>query len=316
MQSATRAHRLLSRRPLLQRRPYSTPALDVPQLLKNTAQSVKNTDYDSFICGSLLPPKSRDAYFVLKAWNIEVATIQDVTSDPRAALGRLKFWRETVKACFEGKPPSGLPLATLLAGAIEEFNLSPIHFKRILDRREKDIRNQSIGTIEDMEAFGEETASSLLYLTLQLNGINHIPTDHAASHVGKALGITTLLRSTAYHAQKRKNYLPVSIMAKHGLSEESLFRGQAADPNSAPGKALHEVAFESASSAKVHLDKAREMSKDLSKDAKRVLLPAALAEDFLTTLQKKDFNLFDASLAKRNPLVIFRLGWNSYRNTF
>lgn len=38
--------------------------------------------------------------------------------------------------------------------------------------------------------------------------------DHAASHVGKAEGVVTLLRATAYHRTKRNVLLPMDIIER------------------------------------------------------------------------------------------------------
>ena len=38
--------------------------------------------------------------------------------------------------------------------------------------------------------------------------------DHAASHVGKAEGIVTLLRATAYHRYKRSVLIPMDIVMR------------------------------------------------------------------------------------------------------
>lgn len=39
--------------------------------------------------------------------------------------------------------------------------------------------------------------------------------DHAASHLGRAVGIATLLRGTAFHAQQRRCYLPLEVLAEY-----------------------------------------------------------------------------------------------------
>lgn len=43
--------------------------------------------------------------------------------------------------------------------------------------------------------------------------------DHAASHLGKAVGISTLLRGAAFHASQRRSYMPIDLCAKHGVSQ-------------------------------------------------------------------------------------------------
>ena len=75
-------------------------------------------------------------------------------------------------------------------------------------------------------------------------GIKDSELDHATSHLGKAVGITQLLRGTVYHAQKRRVYLPTDIMAKEGVTESQLTQGE-------PSPELNNVVYEVASTAKV-----------------------------------------------------------------
>ena len=68
--------------------------------------------------------------------------------------------------------------------------------------------------------------------------------DHATSHLGKAVGITQLLRGTVYHAQRRRVYLPTDLMSQEGVTEDQLTRGE-------PSAELNNVVYEVASTAKV-----------------------------------------------------------------
>ena len=45
-------------------------------------------------------------------------------------------------------------------------------------------------------------------------GVREVSADHAASHVGKAEGVVTLLRATAYHRTKRNILLPMDIIER------------------------------------------------------------------------------------------------------
>ena len=46
----------------------------------------------------------------------------------------------------------------------------------------------------DLESYAEATASSLAYATLEALGVRDLAADHAASHVGKAVALSTLLK--------------------------------------------------------------------------------------------------------------------------
>ena len=48
--------------------------------------------------------------------------------------------------------------------------------------------------------------------------VRNVHADHAASHVGKALGIVTLLRATPFHGSRRRVYLPNDIMIKVNMT--------------------------------------------------------------------------------------------------
>lgn len=75
----------------------------------------------------------------------------------------------------------------------------------------------------------------------------NVNADHAASHMGKAHGIVTLIRSIPYNAKKRVNTLPEDILMKYGVSTEAVFQGES-------GKDLKNVIYDVASCGKQHLD--------------------------------------------------------------
>jgi NADH dehydrogenase [ubiquinone] 1 alpha subcomplex assembly factor 6 len=61
--------------------------------------------------------------------------------------------------------------------------------------------------------------AQLLYLQLAAAGAGDRTTDHVASHLGKAIGLTTLLRGVPHHAAQRRSHLPLDLCAQHGLSQ-------------------------------------------------------------------------------------------------
>ncbi len=47
---------------------------------------------------------------------------------------------------------------------------------------------------------------------MSFTGVRDVNADHAASHIGKAFGIVTLLRATPHHASKGKVLLPNDVL--------------------------------------------------------------------------------------------------------
>jgi NADH dehydrogenase [ubiquinone] 1 alpha subcomplex assembly factor 6 len=79
-----------------------------------------------------------------------------------------------------------------------------------------------------------------MYLQLEAFGIKSTEADHAASHIGKAVGISTILQGLPHAIQHQQFYLPSDICAKYGISAEQVIRRKV--PLETLSDAIHEVA--------------------------------------------------------------------------
>lgn len=159
-----------------------------------------------------------------------------------------------------------------------------------------------------MENYAEETVSSVLYLLLEILNCRNVDADHAASHLGKAAGITNILRSI--HAQKSySQHLPVpqELLMKHGVSQERFFRNKAND------KGVEDVVFEIATVAHQHLEKSIALLPKVPKEAVIVFLSLVTSRRYLERLRKVNFNLTDKSLGVRDSMLPLALYWNKLK---
>lgn len=85
------------------------------------------------------------------------------------------------------------------------------------------------------------------------SGIENVHADHAASHIGKAQGITNIIRSTPHSAQQRVINLPQDVLLKHNVAQESIIRGR-------NDKAIRDMIFDIATRAKQHLGKVHNLN--------------------------------------------------------
>lgn len=187
---------------------------------------VQRRDREAYYCGLLLPTRYRDAYFALRAFNVEIASIKDqnrsssssALSSPGSALAlqlRMQWWRDAVASLYEPpqQPPgSGLSLANPVVRALGQahgqFPLTRRFLDRIIDAREADLEVRQYQTVAALSHYAEDTACSLLYLTLELCHYDHnnndVTLDHLAAademayHVGLGIGLTTALRGTPH----------------------------------------------------------------------------------------------------------------------
>ncbi|KAB2088715.1 hypothetical protein ES319_A03G016600v1 [Gossypium barbadense] len=254
-------------------------------------QQVRSYDYHHYLCLLELPANMRKAAFALRAFNVETARAMDVASDPKIGLMRLLWWQEAIDKIYANKLIEH-PTAQALSSVISESKISKAWLKRVVDARINDANRDVIDlpeSIEELEKYAEDTASTLLYMTLQAGGIKSTAVDHAASHV-----------------------------AKHGLLVKE---GGRSEIRLDSREGLCDAVFEMASVANAHLVKARELANSVPVEARKALLPAVPAQVLLDSLSKVQFDVFDSRLARgvlgRPPLWFqLKLKWYSWRGIY
>lgn len=120
--------------------------------------------------------------------------------------------------------------------------------KRLVSARDRPL-NQPFLTMKEMETYAEQTYSSLLYLLIELYAVKDINVDHAASHLGKAQGIVTLLRAIPYTKRSQAINIPQEHLIKYGVSQERILRDNQDD------KGVQDCVFDIATVAHQHLEK-------------------------------------------------------------
>ncbi|KAI9593784.1 isoprenoid synthase domain-containing protein [Syncephalis fuscata] len=261
---------------------------------------VRKHDYDHYLAGLLYPRQVRDGYWALRALFIELSSIRDVVSEHHIGQMRLQFWRDAIDQVFSGNTPKQHPVIVAIAHTLTSKvasggapMVSASWIKRIINEREKDVIQPYYNSLAELENYTEATHASAIYLQLELLGIRNLAADHTASHIGKAYGIVTLLRATPYHASKRTSYLPSELFAKHGASEEDMFR------RGPDASHINEVIYDIASTAYGHLEIANKHIKEdkLPTMSTTAMLAAVPARAYLNQLQKEHFNVFNPQLA-------------------
>ncbi|KAL1921258.1 uncharacterized protein VTP21DRAFT_10974 [Calcarisporiella thermophila] len=288
-------------------RSFSTTLNDAAKL--RAAQTyckdlVRKHDYENYLVSLFYPGSLRSAQLALRAFNIELASVREQVSNPLSGKMRMQFWRDAIDQIYANNPPHH-PVALSLAHSLQDLKLSSSWFKRLVTAREENLEDPQYITTADMETYAEHTASCLIYLSLEMLGVHDIDADHIASHLGKAVGIATMLRSLPFHASQRRLVLPVETSAKHNVSQEDVFR----NGNS---HELQDAVFEVASAAHSHLQHSRSLFSKTTSRALPAFLHAIPSRNYLLRLEKSDFNVYDPSLASKDWKLPLEL-WNAYR---
>jgi NADH dehydrogenase [ubiquinone] 1 alpha subcomplex assembly factor 6 len=159
-----------------------------------------------------MPSASRQAYFALRAFNVEIANIKDAsrsmgrsrantyndddefnTGDSSLASRlRMQWWKDGVSEVYDGKIHTDSssttasdpilqsltssrkhnPVMRSLSHAIRDHDLTHRFLRRIMEAREEDLDVLQYEKLIDVAQYGEDTVSSLLYLSLEAVGVS------------------------------------------------------------------------------------------------------------------------------------------------
>ncbi|KAJ6261891.1 hypothetical protein Dda_2690 [Drechslerella dactyloides] len=314
--STPRALRRL--RPALQgstRRHSTAAAVSTADARAYCLNLLKSHDHPSFILSAFVPFPARNAHLAIRAFNIDLARIADAVSNPTVGRMRMQFFRDAIENTFAGRPPQE-PTALLLARVLhaDALPLTKSFFLKLIAAREGYLSNRPYASLDALESYAESTYSSLQYLSLESLGFRSANLDHVASHIGKAAGIAAVLRGTpvlaappgGVNSTQAAVLLPVDVCAEHGLRQEDVIR------YGGTAEGLKDVVFAVATRASDHLITAREMLKHAGDEGKgrafTTFLPAVPTSLYLSRLEKVDFDVFHASLQRRE----WRLPWKAY----
>ncbi|RMX67951.1 hypothetical protein DD238_000522 [Peronospora effusa] len=279
-------------------------------------EMVRTLDYDGYMCGLLIPVKTRPSFFAIRAFNAEIATIKDsVHSNHITGKIRIQWWRERIYNLYERstgteRPEQSTLLLRGLDKAVQEHDLTRRWFERLLDARDQDLDRNEVQNLQELEVYAEQTASSLLYLTLECLGVRDDTADQVAEHAGVAIGLATLLRGTAYHSARQQSYLPEDLMNKHGVTSEDLL---AAVEDPKMGEKVAPVVFDVACRAVEHVHQARSLRKEVPSASRRAFLPLVSSSIYLKELETANFNAFAPELQRRS---MFRLNLQVLKHFF
>jgi NADH dehydrogenase [ubiquinone] 1 alpha subcomplex assembly factor 6 len=264
------------------------------------AALVRRHDRDRYQTALFAPADRQGALFALYAFNYEIARVRESVTQPMLGQIRLQWWREVVDAAFAGTPPREHEVALPLAAAIGDHALTRAHLDRMIDSRERDLADEPPADLAALEDYAEGTSATLLYLTLEVLGVHEPAADAAAREVGIFYAVAGLLRALPFHARAGRCYIPADIAARAGLDPADY-------ANLRDSAGVRAATAELAEAGVSHLRAARRYRREVPRSARAALLPAVVADRFLTRLRRAGCNPFAPELAAPDTLQSWRL---------
>ncbi|KAJ1972536.1 hypothetical protein H4R35_004621 [Dimargaris xerosporica] len=254
-------------------------ALGTPSAVDYCRRMVQKQDRNQYLASVFFPAALRPAVWGLAAFNLELAMIRDTVSDESIGLMRLLFWKQFLDGLTKSPPPKH-PVTLVLNDAISELKLSVSWLRKLITARETNLTHPTYHRLDDVESYAELTASSLLYLQLEMLGIRDVKADHLASHLGACR----------------------LWLVSHKVSQENVFRyGRT--------QGLSDAVFEVATRAHDHLLTAQQHLSDVPPHALCALLLTVPTWHYLKKLEQCNFDVFDPRLQTpdwRMPYFMWR----------
>ncbi len=266
------------------------------------AREVRRLDHERFLAALFAPDARRRALMALYAFNIEIAKIAEVVSEPMLGQIRLQWWREAIDEIYDGAPRAH-PVVEELSRAVGDHGLSRTRLEKMIDTRALDLEPTLFVDLDALEDYAAGSAGELCALSLEALGAGDAGALAAARHAGLAWGLAGLLRALPFHAGRRRLYLPKSLLDGAGVSAEQIFARQ-------PPEALRKAVAPIALAARGHLEAA---GRRYAGPSRAALLPLVLTERYIDRLERHGFDVFARGLEAGALARQVRLTWAALR---
>jgi len=263
------------------------------------AEQIRRYDSDRYATALFAPASRRPALYALYAFNLEIAKVREVTSQPLLGEMRLQWWRESLDGIMAGTPRQHA-VAIALSEALRTHRLDRRRLDRLIDARSADLDDEPPATVGALTAYVEGTSATLIELALEALDARDEAAMEAGRLIGIAWGLTGLLRAIPFHARARRLYLPADLSAEAGLSSSDLLALR-------PQPALRTVVRTIAEMARDRLAAARRLRTEVPQRAVPALLTATLASGYLGLLRRAEYDPFDPRAAAPLPSRSWRL---------
>ncbi len=257
-----------------------SPEGGVSESMRICLDELRAHDHDRFLTLLFAPASQRPALIALYAFNLEIARVAEVVTEPMMGHIRLQWWRETLEGI-----PKGETRGHAAAVALHEAPTFPIgDLSALADARERDLSEDVFENMGQLEAYAEATSSALMQLAARaLDAGKADSAGEAIRHAGIAYALTGLLRALPLHASQGRLMLPADILRARNIDPHDVLAGKM-------NEELRAAISDVAEYARAHLASARGATYDGA--ILPALLPASLCDRYLDIMTAPDFNPF------------------------
>ena len=257
----------------------------------------KSGDPDRSLAALFAPREARADLFALIAFNVELARIAEIVTEPGLGAIRLQWWHEAIDRAAKEGEATGHQVADAIGAAMRKGKLSRARINALIDARNFAIETRIMPDWAALEAHLAATSGGLFALGGECLGSRGPSLEKAATQAGLAYGLTGLMRALPVHAVSGRVYLPADALLRHGTLPEAILAGKSSDGLLAVLADLRLKARQALAESSRHVAR-------LNANTRAAFRPLCLVDPYLASLEKTEGDPL-REIAGINPLTRF-----------
>ncbi len=175
----------------------------------------------------LLPKEARGAMCAVYAFCRACDDAVDEPDTPEQKREALDALRTQLVQALAGRPEG--PIFIALMDAKARYGIPPEYFHGHLEAFRMDMERMRYATFEELREYCYGVASLVGLMCLHIFGFSSPDAKVPAVDLGIAMQLVNIIRDVKEDADRGRIYLPQDELARHGVSEEQVLRGEATD---------------------------------------------------------------------------------------
>jgi len=169
-----------------------------------------------------LPPPRRAAITAFYAFCREVDDVVDEMHEPSVAAAKLAWWRQEVRAAFDGRPSHPAMLALMPSTA--PFGIEARHLLGVIDGCQIDLEQTRFLDYPGLQRYCHLVAGLVGEVAAGIFGRTQPQTVQYAHRLGLAMQLTNIIRDVGDDARRGRIYLPLSELQRFDVKAHELLK--------------------------------------------------------------------------------------------
>jgi len=191
---------------------------------------VRAADRDRYLASLFAPAAARRHLHALHAFASEIARVRDAAREPMPGEIRLQWWRDVLQGEGRGEV-SASPVAAALLDTIASCGVPAQRLIALIDAHGFDLYADAMPGLADLDIYAQHTCGTLFGVASQILNAAHgaDAITAAAAPAAIAYGVAQRLRTFPRDFARGQLFVPLELLAQHGVTREEIAAPQNAD---------------------------------------------------------------------------------------